>query len=240
MLFKKITFWTSLTELIHPRITVIPRAEPQTVRNSPQKEHHFTVEIYLSSDLCNDWTWSESYSTFKSSLLLWAQAAWNRPWVFSDSHLFMILTSSVKAMQPHRIKLPLGALMLFWPPKRRSSFPSVYQCFQMGKGAMSRTQPWVGASPSWRGSFWPACTSPPTDAVSPFSTAGLQPTIPRELQREPPPSSLLYAAQKTQSLCGLSLRGGSLFVWPPGVLQNGLSEESLDHKGQPFPSRLLN
>ena len=65
---------------------------------------------------------------------------------FFRSHFFMILTSSVKAMQQHRIKLPLGALRLFWRPRRRNSIPSVYQWFQMGKGAMSRTQPWVGAS----------------------------------------------------------------------------------------------
>jgi len=117
---------------------------------------------------------------------------------FFRSHFFMILTSSVKAMQQHRIKLPLGALMLFWPPRRRNSIPSVYQCFQMGKGAMSRTQPWVGASHGGGAPFEQHALSPNWCSQSFFhccSTAGLQPTVARELQREPSPSSLLYAAQ---------------------------------------------
>ena len=117
---------------------------------------------------------------------------------FFRSHFFMILTSSVKAMQQHRIKLPLGALMLFWPPRRRNSIPSVYQCFQMGKGAMSRTQPWVGASHGGGAPFEQQALSPNWCSQSFFhccSIAGLQPTVARELQREPSPSSLLYAAQ---------------------------------------------
>ena len=87
--------------------------------------------------------------------------------------------------------------------------------------------------------------SPPTDAVSPFSTAvpllGFSQQLPENSRgSHPPPVCCMQpraepvGITQTQSLCGLSLRGRSLFVWPPGVLQNGLSEESLDHKGQPF------
>lgn len=136
--------------------------------------------------------------------------------------------------------------MFFWPPGGETPVPSVYQCFQMGKGSNEQNPPLVGASPSWRGSFSPACTSP-ADAVRPFSTAvpllGFSQQFPRTPEGATP-SSLLYTAQSRTCwnhsnpiLCGLSLRGGPcLYFRPPGVLQNGLSEESLDHKGSsPFP-----
>ena len=40
---------------------------------------------------------------------------------------------------------------------------------------------------------------------------------------------------QTQSLCGLSLRGGSLFVWPPGVLQTVSVRKAWTTRASPFP-----
>lgn len=97
------------------------------------------------------------------------------------------------------------------------------------------------------GLLFPSMHFSPADAVRPFSTAvpllGFSQQFPENSRgSHPPPACCMQpraepvGITQTQSLCGLSLRGGALFVWPPGVLQNGLSEESLDHKGSsPFP-----
>ena len=67
--------------------------------------------------------------------------------------------------------------------------------FSNGEGSNEQNPTLSGSLSVVEGLLLTSMHFPPTDAVSPFSTAGLQPTIPRELQREPSPSSLLYAAQ---------------------------------------------
>ena len=195
--------------------------------------------------------WPESYSTFKSSLLLWAQAAWNRPWVFQISFLHdtNILSESNAATSNKTATRSTEALLASKEEKLNSfSLPVVSN----GEGSNEQNPTLSGSLSWWRGSFWAACTLPQLMQSVLFPLlfhcwASFSQQFPENSRgSHPPPVCCMQpraepvGITQTQSLCGLSLRGRSLFVWPPGVLQNNLSEESLDHKGQPFPSPLLN